>query len=71
MSDLFFVERTCRASRFHIRAEFSVGALVRFYTGLVERSPYLGAEQLSLQVDRGTPGQLNVSLRVVAVELAP
>jgi hypothetical protein len=69
--------RTETAGRFAFHAvqvsfrRVELGALVRFYTELVQRSPYLGAEQLSLQVDRGTPGQLNVTLRVVAAELAP
>jgi hypothetical protein len=69
--------RTETAGRFAFNAvqvtfrRVELGALVRFYTELVQRSPYLGAEQLSLQVDRGTPGHLNVTLRVVAAELAP
>ena len=69
--------RTETAGRFAFHAvqvsfrRVELGALVRFYTELVQRSPYLGTEQLSLQVDRGTPGQLNVTLRVVAAELAP
>jgi hypothetical protein len=28
-------------------------------------------EQMTLTVDRGTPGQLNASFRVVAAELTP
>jgi len=51
------------------RVELS--ALVRFYAELTRRSPYLGLEQLSLATDRGAPGQLNASLRVVAAELVP
>jgi len=51
------------------RAE--LGDLVRFYEALAARSPYLGLEQMSLTVDRGAPGQLNASFRVVAAELTP
>lgn len=69
--------RTETADRFAFHAvqvsfrRVELGALVRFYTELVQRSPYLGIEQFSLQVDRGTPGQLNVTVRVVAADLAP
>jgi hypothetical protein len=48
-----------------------LGALVRFYESLSARSPYVGLEQMTLTVDRGTPGQLNASFRVVAAELTP
>lgn len=46
-------------------------ALVRFYEALSARSPYIGLEQLSLTTDRGAPGMLNASFRVVAAELNP
>jgi hypothetical protein len=46
-----------------------LGALVRFYEALSARSPYVGLEQMTLTVDRGAPGQLNATFRVVAAEL--
>lgn len=49
------------------RAE--IGSVLRFYQELAARTPYLGLEELSLQGDRGTPGLLNVELRVASVEL--
>ncbi len=44
--------------------------LLRFYSALVQRSPYIALEQFTVAADRANPGQLNVSLRVVSVELA-
>lgn len=49
------------------RADF--GALLKFYEELSQRSPYVGLEQVSLAVDRGAPGSLNATFRVVAAEL--
>jgi hypothetical protein len=46
-------------------------ALLRFYAALNRRAPYLALEQCSVAVDRAHPGQLNVSLQVVSVELSP
>jgi hypothetical protein len=46
-----------------------LGSLVRFYEALSARSPYVGLEQMTLTVDRGAPGQLNATFRVVAAEL--
>ncbi len=48
-----------------------MGSLVRFYQALSQRSPYLGLEQVSLTQDRGAPGMINATFRVVAAELAP
>lgn len=45
--------------------------LLRFYTALAARSPYLALDQFTLATDRTNPGQLNANLRVVSVELAP
>jgi hypothetical protein len=50
------------------RAE--LGALLRFYSALSARAPYMALEQFSIAADRANPGSLNVSLRVVSVELA-
>jgi len=44
--------------------------LLRFYSALAQRAPYMSVEQFSLATDRANPGALNVSLRVVSVELA-
>lgn len=49
------------------RAE--IGPLVRFYEEISQRSPYIGLEQVSLAVDRGAPGTVNATFRVVAAEL--
>ncbi len=49
------------------RADF--GALLKFYEELSRRSPYVGLEQVSLAVDRGAPGSINATFRVVAAEL--
>lgn len=48
-----------------------LATVLKFYTELSERSPYIALEQCSLAVDRANPGQLNASFRVVAVELGP
>jgi hypothetical protein len=50
------------------RAELA--SLLRFYTALTARAPYIALEQFSIAADRANPGTLNVSLRVVSVELA-
>ncbi len=58
---------------FHsVQASFrraDLGALVRFYEEVSKRSPYIGLEQVSLAVDRGAPGTVNATFRVVATEL--
>lgn len=46
-----------------------MGSLVRFYEEVAKRSPYIGLEQVSLAIDRGAPGAVNASFRVVATEL--
>ncbi|MBA4137910.1 MAG: general secretion pathway protein GspM [Opitutus sp.] len=46
-----------------------MGALVRFYEEIAKRSPYIGLEQVSLAIDRGAPGTVNATFRVVAAEL--
>jgi hypothetical protein len=66
-------ERTTQFSFHTAQVSFrrvELGALVRFYEALAARSPYVGLEQMTLTVDRGAPGQLNASFRVVAAELA-
>jgi hypothetical protein len=47
-----------------------LAALLRFYSALAARTPYIALEQFSVATERAAPGQLNVSLRVVSVELA-
>lgn len=51
------------------RAE--LGALLKFYELLSQRSPYMGLEQFAVDADRANPGLLNASFRVVAAELGP
>ena len=46
-----------------------LAALLKLYTELSGRSPYIALEQCTLAVDRANPGQLSASFRVVAVEL--
>ena len=68
-------QRTDRTSQFAFhtvqinfrKAELS--SLLRFYSELSKRSPYIGLEQFSLAVDRANPNQLNVSFRAVSAEL--
>ena len=47
-----------------------LGSLLRFYTLLSARAPYISLEQFSVATDRANPGSLNASLRVASVELA-
>jgi len=44
-------------------------SLTAFYIALRDRSPYIGIEQFSLQVDRANPALLNASLRISSVEI--
>ncbi len=67
-------ERTAQFAFHSAQVSFrrvELGALVKFYEGLAAKSPYIGLEQLSLTTDRGAPGMLNASFRVVAAELTP
>lgn len=47
----------------------SLASLISFYQALSNRSPYLGIEQVSFSLDRGTQGMINATFRVVAAEL--
>lgn len=68
-------QRTERTDRFAFHSvqlnvrRADLATLLKFYAALSRRAPYLGLEQFTLAVDRGNPGQLNASFRVVAVEL--
>lgn len=68
-------QRTERTTQFAFHSaqvtfrRVEIGALVKFYEELSKRSPYVGLEQVSLVVDRGSPGTLNATFRVVAAEL--
>ena len=70
-------QRTERTTQFAFHSaqvsfrRVELGALARFYEALSTRSPYVGLEQMTLTVDRGAPGQINASFRVVAAELTP
>jgi hypothetical protein len=44
-------------------------ALVRFYSQVKARAPYMGIEELSLVANRSNPAQLNAVLRISAVEI--
>lgn len=68
-------QRTERTTQFAFHSaqvnfrRVEIGPLVKFYEELAKRSPYVGLEQVSLAVDRGAPGTLNATFRVVAAEL--
>ncbi len=44
-----------------------MAGLLRFYRQLTARAPYIGIDQCTLSVDRGSPGMLNASFRISAV----
>jgi hypothetical protein len=46
------------------------GALKTFYLALGKRSPYIGIEQFSVQVDRANPALLNASFQISSVEIS-
>jgi hypothetical protein len=68
-------QRTERTTQFAFHSaqvnfrRVELAALVRFYEDVAKRSPYVGLEQVSITVDRGAPGTLNATFRVVAAEL--
>lgn len=65
-------ERTTQFAFHSVQVAFrraDLGALVRFYEMLSQRSPYVGLEQVSLAADRAAPGTLNATFRVTAAEL--
>ena len=70
-------QRTERTSQFAFHSaqvsfrRVPIASLVRFYEALTQRSPYLGLEQVALTLDRGSPGMINATFRVVAAELEP
>jgi hypothetical protein len=44
--------------------------LKQFYLALSKRSPYIGIEQYSMQVDRANPQLLNASFQISSVEIS-
>jgi putative Ca2+/H+ antiporter (TMEM165/GDT1 family) len=68
-------QRTERTTQFAFHSaqvtfrRVELGPLVRFYEEVAKRSPYVDLEQVSLVVDRGAPGTLNATFRVVATEI--
>jgi len=70
-------QRTERTSQFSFHSaqvsfrRADMAALVKFYEEVSKRSPYVGLEQVSLAIDRGAPGTVNATFRVVATELKP
>lgn len=68
-------QRTERTTQFAFHSaqvnfrRVEIAPLVKFYEELSKRSPYVGLEQVSIAVDRGAPGTLNATFRVVAAEL--
>lgn len=66
-------ERTDQFAFHTVQVNFrraDLAPLLKFYTELAQRAPYIALEQFSVAADRANPGQLNVSLRIVSVELA-
>ena len=45
-----------------------MASLVKFYTGLAARAPYLGIDQCTISADRASPGMVNAVFRVYSVE---
>ncbi|MFZ5497232.1 MAG: hypothetical protein ACOZE5_18070 [Verrucomicrobiota bacterium] len=45
-----------------------MASLVKFYTGLGARAPYLGIDQCTISADRATPGMVNAVFRIYSVE---
>lgn len=45
-----------------------MGSLVKFYTALAARAPYLGIDQCTISADRATPGMVNAVFRIYSVE---
>lgn len=65
-------ERTTQFTFHSVQVVFrraDLGALVRFYEALSQRSPYVGLEQVSLAHERAAPGTVNATFRVTAAEL--
>lgn len=66
--------RTQRTSQFAFHTlqvtsrRADLAAVVRFYTSLTERAPYLGLEQLTLRAE-GNTGMLNINMQIASVEL--
>lgn len=46
------------------------GTLKQFYLALSKRSPYIGIEQFSVQVDRANPALLNANFQISSVEVS-
>ena len=46
------------------------GSLKQFYLALSKRSPYIGIEQCTLQVDRANPAMLSANFQISSVEIA-
>lgn len=45
-----------------------LASLVKFYTALGARAPYLGIDQCTISADRANPGMVNAMFRVYSVE---
>lgn len=67
-------QRTDRTTGFAVHSmqlnlrRVDMGGLLRFYRQLTARAPYIGIDQCTLTVDRATPGMLNASFRISAVQ---
>lgn len=67
--------RTQRSSQFSVHTVLvrsqraNMPNLLRFYQELASKAPYLGLEQVTLRLERSTPGAINADLQVTSVEL--
>lgn len=69
-------QRTDRTDRFALHSlqvtfrRTDMASLLRFYTALIARAPYLGIDQCTITADRATPGMVNAVFRVYSIERA-
>lgn len=59
---------TVHSLRFTVR-KADYGTLVKFYSELQKRTPYIGLEQFTIQADRTNPAQLSAVLKLTSVEV--
>jgi hypothetical protein len=69
-------QRTDRTENFSLHSlqvtirRTDMASLLKFYTALNARTPYVGIEQCTISQDRSAPGMVNAVFRVYAIEAA-
>ncbi len=66
-------ERTPQFNYHTVRVNFrraTLPSLLKFYEQFAKLAPYLNLEQITVQTDRNTPGQLGVTLQISAPQIA-